>query len=140
MIPSWNHSRTLRTAVVASHRGSGRSDSGLPGLQPAAVTLIRTGTADLIGLAVLERESPGQARTSRWGLNRSNRLNKAEVRQWQIVMYWLQTSTVSVPIVLHRWRGSDASTEALRSETLVLYPISVTPDAAKWLAWIAIIH
>src|SRR6516164_8379375 len=28
-----------------------------------------------------ERESPGQARKSRWGLNRSNRLNKAEVRQ-----------------------------------------------------------
>jgi len=47
MFPSWNHSRTLRTAVVASHRDPGRTDSGRPGLQPAAVTLIRTGTADL---------------------------------------------------------------------------------------------
>jgi hypothetical protein len=60
MIPSWNHSRTLRTAVVASHRGGGRTDSGLPGLQPAAVTLIRAGTADLIGNAVLKGENPGE--------------------------------------------------------------------------------
>jgi len=32
MFPSWNHSRTLRTAVVAGHHGSGRINSGLPGL------------------------------------------------------------------------------------------------------------
>ena len=53
MFPSWNHSRTLRTAVVADHHG-------FPGLQPAVVTLIRTGTADLIGKAVLKGEDPGE--------------------------------------------------------------------------------
>jgi hypothetical protein len=62
MFPSWNHSRTLRTAVVAGHHGYDRTDSGLPGLQPAAVTLIRTGTADLIGNAVLKRGRPGRTR------------------------------------------------------------------------------
>jgi hypothetical protein len=51
MFPSWNDSRTLRTAVVADHLGSGRDDSGLPGLQPAEATLIRAGTADLISTA-----------------------------------------------------------------------------------------
>ena len=60
MFPSRNHSRTLRTAVVAGHLGSGRIDSGVPGLQPAAVTLIRAGTADLIGKAVLKGEDPGE--------------------------------------------------------------------------------
>ena len=65
MFPSWNHSRTLRTAVVASHRGDGRIDSGLPGLQPAAVTLIGAGTADPIGKAVLKRGRSGQTRKIR---------------------------------------------------------------------------
>jgi hypothetical protein len=37
-------------------------DPDLLGTLPAPGGLIRTGTADLIGLAVLERESPGQAR------------------------------------------------------------------------------
>ena len=60
---------------------AGRKDPDLLGTLPAHGGLIRTGTADLIGLAVLERESPGQARMSRWGLNRSNKLYKAEVRQ-----------------------------------------------------------
>ena len=65
MFPSWNHSRTLRTAVVAGHHGYDRTDSGLPGLQPAAVTLIRAGTADLIGSAVLKGENPGEPGNSR---------------------------------------------------------------------------
>ena len=65
MFPSRNHSRTLRTAVVASHRSSGRKSSGRPGLQPATVTLIRTGTADLIGSAVLKGENPGEPGNSR---------------------------------------------------------------------------
>jgi hypothetical protein len=62
----------------AGPRSTRRSDTSDPlGTLPAHGGLIRTGTADLIGLAVLERESPGQARKSRSGLNRSNRLNKA---------------------------------------------------------------
>ena len=48
------------------------------GTLPAHGGLIRTGTADLIGLAVLERESPGQARKSRYGLNRSYKLNYSD--------------------------------------------------------------
>jgi hypothetical protein len=59
-------------------------DSSLGTLRPCPahdrVELIRTGTADLIGLAVLERESPGQARKSRYGLNRSYKLNYSDKR------------------------------------------------------------
>ena len=67
MFPSWNHSRTLRTAVVASHPGSGRTDSGLPGLQPAEVTLIGAGTADPIGTAVLKGETGRTRKLKRYG-------------------------------------------------------------------------
>jgi len=52
MFPSWNHSRTLRTAVVAGHRGQ-------IGMPPGHDGLIRTGTADLTGSAVQKGEDPG---------------------------------------------------------------------------------
>ena len=67
MFPSWNHSRTLRTAVVADHHGFRPDDSGLPGLQPAEVTLIRTGTADPDPYCnVLKGEDPGEPGNSRY--------------------------------------------------------------------------
>src|SRR5580693_6023546 len=61
-------SRALRTAGRAGPRSTRRSDMSDPlGTLPAHGGLIRTGTADLIGLAVLERESPGEARKSLLG-------------------------------------------------------------------------
>src|SRR5580700_10410675 len=52
----------------AGPRSTRRSDMSDPlGTLPAHGGLIRTGTADPIGVAVLERESPGQARKSRLG-------------------------------------------------------------------------
>ena len=73
--------RALRAAASSWPRSTRRSDTSDPlGTLPAHGGLIGTETADPIGLAVLERESPGRARKSRRGLNRSNRLNNTEVR------------------------------------------------------------
>jgi hypothetical protein len=54
--PSWNHSRTLRTAVELAPAARGPEPSDPLGTLPARGGLIRTGTADLIGLAVQKGE------------------------------------------------------------------------------------
>src|SRR5260370_32759384 len=56
------HSRTLRTAVAVGRRSARVGGSDPLGMLPARGGLIRTGTADLTGLAVQKGEDSGQAR------------------------------------------------------------------------------
>jgi hypothetical protein len=52
-VPFWNHSRTLRTAVVAGHHRRTGVAPAYPACNRDEVTLVRAGTADLTGSAVL---------------------------------------------------------------------------------------